>query len=305
MSGFAGLLAAREAALTEGSIYERLRRDPRVRFDPQLCHGALIYSQPEALAAAHGVYVEVAKQAGLPILIFTDTWRATAERIAASDFAGRAVNEDNAAFLKKLAAASGHLVFVGGLTGCRGDAYRPQEALDADTAERFHRPQIEALAPGVDFLFAATLPAASEALGIAKAMAATGVPFLISFVIRGNGALLDGTLLSEAIERIDATAPPAAYAINCVHPSAFLEGMRKLEDRPDILRRLACFQANASACDPDELNDCATLLSDEPAGLARGIAAARNHGLFILGGCCGTDERHIAALAGELLRKQI
>jgi len=301
MSGFADLITARTPMLTEGSIYERLRRDPQVRFDPQLCHGAMVYDQAETLAAAHGVYIDVAKKAGLPILIFTDTWRSTTERVAASAFAGRTVNEDNAAFLKRLAGESGHRVFVGGLTGCRGDAYRPEQALDTDAAERFHRPQIEALAAsGVDFLFAATLPAVSEAAGIAKAMAATGVPFFISFVIRGNGALLDGTMLADAIERIDAVAPPTAYAVNCVHPSAFLEGIRKMENRPDLLRRIACFQANASACDPDELDNCATLLSDEPVSLAHGIAAARDYGLFILGGCCGTDERHIAALADEM-----
>jgi homocysteine S-methyltransferase len=103
---------------------------------------------------------------------------------------------------------------------CRGDAYSPAEALLVDEALEFHAWQAGKLADtGADFLLAATLPALSEATGLALALAATGKPYLLSFVVRPEGTLLDGTPLKDAIAAIDSavTPSPLAYLINCTH----------------------------------------------------------------------------------------
>jgi homocysteine S-methyltransferase len=291
------------------ACYERLRRHPGVTFDPSMRHGVLIYDPAgrEAEAEIHGGYIAAAKAAQFPLVIFSDTWRASAENIGLSRYAGRAVNQDNIAFLKGLRQQSGHEVYIAGLSGCRGDAYRPDEALEADAAYTFHKPQVQALRDGApDFLFAATLPALSEARGIARAMGETDLPYLVSFVLRPAGTLLDGTPLSEAMKTLDAMArPPLGYAVNCVHPKVLAQALSVLERQDALLtNRLVLFQANTSPLSPEELASATDLMTEEPETLAAEICELHErYGIAVVGGCCGTDERHIAALAARLRRR--
>ncbi len=174
-------------ALSEGSVYERLRRDPSVEFDPYIFHASLIYDENarQILAGVHREYMDVAQKYQLPMLVTTDTWRASQERIDLSKFKGRKVNQDNVQFMKDLRAEyreNTQPIFVVGQIGPRGDAYKPEEALSKAQAESFHCPQLEALAEtGVDLLFAATLPALSEAQGIAVAMSKFDLPYHVEF----------------------------------------------------------------------------------------------------------------------------
>ena len=294
-------------ALSEGSIYERLRRNPAVEFDPYLFNATLIYSAEYAviLEQVHREYLDVGQRYHLPMFALTDTWRANQERIRQSKFHQHKVNQDNARFIAKLRDSYGPSafpIFIGGQIGPRGDAYTPEEALSPSEAERFHAPQLEALAEAhVDFLYAATLPALSEAQGIAAAMARQGLPYILSFVIRRDGALLDGTPLAQAIETIDDTTPqsPAGYAVNCVHPIVFSAGLAALEKyRPTLTRRILSYQANTSAKDPKELDGLGELETEKPEILAALMLRAQQqfHTLF-LGGCCGTDTSHIECLA--------
>ena len=147
-------------ALSEGSIYERLRRHPSVEFDPYIFHASLIYDEKakQVLAGVHREYMDVAQKYRLPTLITADTWRASQERIDLSKLKGRRVNQDNIQFMKDLRdeyGSSPQPIFVVGQIGPRGDAYKPEEALSKIEAESFHRSQLEALAEsGVDLLFA-------------------------------------------------------------------------------------------------------------------------------------------------------
>jgi homocysteine S-methyltransferase len=294
-------------ALSEGSIYERLRRHPAIEFDPYLAHAALIYENSSALILeqVHREYLEVGQRHNLAMFALTDTWRANQERIRLSRFHAHTVNQDNGRFIARLRdnyGPSAAPIFIGGQIGPRGDAYTPKEALASVEAERFHSPQLEALAESeVDFLYAATLPALSEAKGIARAMARTGLPYVLSFVIRRDGTLLDGTLLAQAIETIDGTTPkpPTGYAVNCVYPTVFSEGLGALESHSPLMsRRVLSFQANTSAVDPQELDDLDELDTEEAGILAELMLDAyqRFHTPF-LGGCCGTDTSHIERLA--------
>jgi homocysteine S-methyltransferase len=194
-------------------------------------------------------------------------------------------------------------VLLGGLMGCRGDAYRPDQALGVDEAARFHQAQAQALADaGCDFLFASTLPAASEAKGIAAAMARTGAPYVLSFLINAQGELVDGTPIPEAIAHIDSAVFPApvGYLANCVHPSIMA---RALEHCDAASRgRMLGLQANTSAKSPEELEGSEHLETEDPERFAEAMVDLhRRFGLRILGGCCGTDARHIHSLAERLM----
>ncbi len=294
-------------ALSEGSIYERLRRNPAVEFDPYIFHATLIYDPRYAsiLEQVHREYLDVGQRYQLPMFALTDTWRANQERIRQSRFREHRVNQDNARFISRLRDSYGPgavPIFIGGQIGPRGDAYTPQEALPPAEAEQFHTPQLEAFAEAqVDFLYAATLPALSEAQGIAKAMAKQGLLYILSFVIRRDGTLLDGTPLAQAIETIDETTPrpPTGYAVNCVHPTIFRDGLVALEKQsPKMTRRILSFQANTSAKDPKELDGLSELETEKPEILAELMLQAHHqfHTPFF-GGCCGTDTSHIECLA--------
>ncbi len=295
---FAEVLASARPILAEGSVVERLRRDRSVGLDPHIAHAGFIY-EPRAAGALEGLYrgyLEIGRARGLPMVCLTPTWRANPERLRLAGLGGRDVNGDAVRFLGRIRAGCGGSVYLGGLTGCYGDAYRPEEGLTAEEAARFHRPQAKALAAaGVDFLLASTLPAAEEAVGIARAMAPLGVPYLLSFIITADGALLDGTPLRAATARIDgAVSPaPAAYMVNCVHTSVFA--------RAAPPERVMGLQANTSRRSPRELEGLPELETEEPRIFAEGMAELRRRfGLRILGGCCGTDQRHIEALAEAL-----
>lgn len=294
-------------SLSEGSIYERLRRNPAVEFDPFLFHATLIYNSDYALILeqVHREYLGIGQHYHLPMFTLTDTWRANQERIRQSKFSKNKVNQDNVHFLTTLRESYGSTaapIYIGGQIGPRGDAYTPEEALSPSDAERFHMPQLEAFAEAnVDFLYAATLPALSEAQGIAAAMAKQGLPYILSFVIRKDGTLLDGTPLAQAIDTIDETTPksPTGYAVNCVYPTVFFEGLAALEKQsPVLIQRIVSYQANTSSKDPKELDGLGELETEKPEILADlMLKAYQRFQTPFFGGCCGTDTSHIECLA--------
>jgi homocysteine S-methyltransferase len=300
---FAERLRAADLILGEGSLYERLRRDPAVQFDPELAHATLIYDETAraVLEGTHREYLDIGQAHRLPMLTASDTWRANRERQDRSGFRDRPVNQDNVRFLQDVRTSYGPdaaPILIGGSFGPRGDAYRPAAALTRHDAAAFHAPQVDALASAApDYLIANTLPAVSEARGMADACAATGVPYLLSFVVRGDGTVLDGTRLADAIALIDDTAsvPPAGFGVNCVHPTVLA---RALQATGPAAVRVVYFQANASALTPEELVGSEELVGDGPAELAEAIRTVRDHfGIRALGGCCGTGTAHIAAIA--------
>lgn len=301
------LIRTRSRTLLEASIYERVRRQPDLAFDASLAHAPLIYTPEgaQALARIHLEYWTIAQKHRLPMLAVTDTWRANAERMARSPWASHPVNEDHVQFLQGLRrelGATSSSVLIGGQLGPRGDAYRPGEAPTREEAMRFHRPQIDALASaGAEFIWASTLPATDEAAGIADAAGGTGLPYVLSFVIRPDGTVLDGTPLGRAIDAIDRSVatPPAGYAVNCVHPTVALLGFGHL-DRHQRTRVIG-FQANASQLTPEELDGLASLDIGEPPRLADQVReVAVTYDVPFLGGCCGTDATYLTCLAERI-----
>ena len=304
------LLANSPTILGEGAVIERLRRSPGIQLDDHVVNSALIYEETgrAALATIYRQYLEIGQRYKLPLLLSTPTWRASRERIAAAGLAGRDLNGDNSRFLAELRDSYGDYaqqVALCGLMSCRGDAYKPAEAMSAGDAAEFHSWQANALAAaGVDFLLAATLPALSEAIGLAQAQAATGLPYQISFVARPEGTLLDGTPLDTAIATIDAavTPRPLAYLINCTHASIFRSALLSERNSSPLVRaRVIGLLANTAALSPEELNESAELVEEAPDVFGKSVAALHDElGMKVLGGCCGTDERHIEGLAQQL-----
>ena len=301
------LLSARLPVLMEGAVVERVRRGAPALFDPLLANASLIYDEAgrALLREIYEEYIGIGRVHALPLLSLAPTWRANPDRLAASAFAGRDLNGDAVRFLQGIRQDSGDYVanvYVGGLMGCRGDAYKPQEALTREAALAFHVVQARALsAAGADYLMASTMPEIHEAVGMAEALASTRCPYLLSFIVRPSGHLLDGTPLDDAVMQVDEQASPAplGYLVNCVHSSTLdaalcaPPGQRALDTG-----RLLGLQANTSARSPEELDGSEELDGEAPETFASGLCALRNRfGLQVLGGCCGTDAGHIAALA--------
>lgn len=305
--GFVDTIQTAPFVLTEGALIERLRRDPTVVLDPHVLHAGFIYDERgrEALRRLYRQYLDIGAAFDLPMIVCTPTWRANPIRLQQAGLAHRDVNGDAVRFVAAIRDEYGTYakrVFVGGLVGCAGDAYRPEEGLSADQAAGFHGAQVRALAgAGADFLLAATLPHAAEAQGMAVAMAECPVPYLLSFVLGRDRKVLDGTCVHDAVAGIDAAVSPRPlfYMVNCVHPTVFEAALASVPAQVwRVNDRIIGLQANASAKSPEELEGLTYVDADAPEVLADGMARVhRRFGTKVLGGCCGTDHRHIEWIA--------
>jgi len=298
--------------LGEGAVIERLKRAGH-DLDEHVVNSAFVYD-PEKRAAIEEIfrqYLDIGAEHDLPLVLSTPTWRASRARIEAAGYGGRDLNGDNVRLLDDMRKSYGpyaRKVVVAGLLSCRGNAYAPAEALGVEEARDFHAWQSEKLAAaGVDFLMAATLPALSEATGLALALSATSIPYVVSFVVRPEGTLLDGTPLKEAYGAIDAAASPRplAYMANCTHAGFLARAMANDQNAGLLVgERILGLFANTAALSPEELDNSKALVEEEPDAFAAAVADLHDRfGLKVLGGCCGTDERHIRSLARRLAKK--
>jgi homocysteine S-methyltransferase len=187
------------------------------------------------------------------------------------------------------------------LSGCIGphdDGYDPAELLSAEAAREYHSAQIGTFADTVaDAVTAITMTYVEEAIGIVQAASDAGLPAVISFTVETDGRLPSGQPLGEAIEQVDGEtdAAPSYYMINCAHPTQFDS---VLEDGEEWRERIRGLRANASTCSHAELDEAEDLDEGDPADLGARYAGPRGGlpRLNVLGGCCGTDHRHVAAI---------
>jgi homocysteine S-methyltransferase len=301
-----------QCILGEGAVIERLRRNSGFDLDPHIVNSAFIYDPDtrNAISEIYRQYFDVGFKYNLPLLISTPTWRASRERIEKAGYGKTDVNGDNFRFLDRMRKSYGEYapkVAICGLLSCRGDAYQQSEALSSKEAHRFHSWQADKLAEaGVDCFLAATLPALSEATGLAAALAATGKPYMISFVLRSEGTLLDRTPLKDAIPKIDTDVKPKpiAFMANCTHASVFKDAiMNDTHSSSCVRKRVAGLLANTAPLEPEELDNSEELIEEDPKTFAKSLAGLHGElGMKILGGCCGTDERHIDNLAKQLFK---
>lgn len=248
-------------------------------------------------------YARVAEAAGAGLLLETPTWRANPDwstRVGYGAAATGRVNADAVVLLRGLALRYRDrvpAVLVSGVVGPRGDGYRAGETPDPQEAREYHAAQVGVLADaGVDVVTALTLTSAAEAVGVVLAARDTGVPVAVSFTVGTDGRLPDGSTLAGAVREVDVVAPPEYFLVNCAHPTHVLPA---LDDGPWVSRLLGT-RVNASTMSHAELDAAEELDDGDPQVLAADQMALsrRLPGLRILGGCCGTDVRHVAAMWG-------
>jgi S-methylmethionine-dependent homocysteine/selenocysteine methylase len=250
-------------------------------------------------------HVQVAQQAGTGFVLESATWRASADwgdRLGYSREQLAQANRDVVTSLLDLRAelsTSELPIVVSGCIGPRGDGYQAGVQMTSPQARDYHAAQVESFADtDADMVHAMTINYPDEAVGIVQAAQGSEIPVAISFTVETDGVLPDGTSLGEAIERVDdATGGAAAYfAINCAHPTHF-EGV--LDPAAAWTRRLRGLRANASRKSHAELDASETLDAGDPVELAGQYARLRETfpQLTVLGGCCGTDLRHVQAIA--------
>ncbi len=261
-----------------------------------------------ALTRYYERYLGLARESRLGFILDTPTWRASpdwAPRLGYDLAALRRVNIDGVRFVQHLRDEWSSAVspcVINGVIGPRGDGY-VAGTMDPSAAEDYHAFQAEALAAaGVDMISAMTMNTIGEATGIARAAAALGLPHVISFTLETDGRLVGGASLREAIESVDEATggSPAYYMINCAHP-LHLEGA--IGTGEAWTARLGGLRANASTLSHAELDEAETLDEGDPADLGRRYRALqRSHpGLRVVGGCCGTDHRHVEAIRDACL----
>lgn len=256
-----------------------------------------------ALRDYYLAYADIAVRAGAPLLLEAPTWRANPDHAALLGYDAAAldrVNRDSVAFLSAVAAERADELVgweVGGMLGPRGDGYASAGPVDPDAAADYHRPQLASFAAaGAGRATVLTLTEVGEAIGVARAAADVGLPVGIGFTVETDGRLPDGTSLAAAVEQVDAVAPPAYFLVNCAHPSHVLRGL----DEGAWRDRIGGLRVNASTMSHAELDEAETLDDGDPARLAADqqplLDAFAN--VEVLGGCCGTDARHVAAMWG-------
>jgi S-methylmethionine-dependent homocysteine/selenocysteine methylase len=250
-------------------------------------------------------YLTIAANIGAGFVFESPTWRASrdwAEKLGFTATELDWMNRNSIALMEVLRDASETKeapMVLSGQIGPRGDGYVAEEAMSLAEAEAYHAEQVASFAATeADMVTAITMTNVEEAIGIARAARAAGIPSVISFTTETNGRLPTGQPLKDAIEQLDAETgnAPAYFMVNCAHPSHFAEELNVGEEWTQRIRGL---RANASRRSHAELDEATNLDAGDPVELGgeyRGIRERLPH-INVLGGCCGTDHRHVEAIA--------
>jgi S-methylmethionine-dependent homocysteine/selenocysteine methylase len=249
-------------------------------------------------------YLALARESGAGFVLESPTWRASpkwADRVGVSLEKLDELNRTAIELMEELrdGARSGDApVVISGCVGPQDDGYNPTETLSADAARDYHSTQIGTFADtAADMVAAITMTYPDEAIGVAQAAKDAGLPSAISFTVETDGRLPNGQDLGDAIQAVDAATggAPAYYMINCAHPTHFEAALATDEAWPQRIRGL---RANASTMSHAELDEAEELDDGDPDDLGARYAALRERlpRVNVLGGCCGTDHRHVAAI---------
>lgn len=246
--------------------------------------------------------IALGRKWGVGVILESPTWVASRDRGAAIGYAPERIMQLNQQAVALMVEARADIVdvptVISGNIGPRDDAYTPNEQMSSDEAERYHTEQISALAEtDIDVVSGYTLAYSAEAIGIVRAARRFGLPVVIAFTVETDGNLPTGASLETAISEVDgATESYAAYfMINCAHPDHFEQ---VLADGP-WMQRIKGIVANASRCSHAELDNAEQLDDGDPNALGNQLSQIRRRfpHIRVLGGCCGTDMRHIEQIA--------
>lgn len=256
----------------------------------------------EALRRYYAKYVAIAQKYGVGMVLESPTWRANSDwgqRLGYNEAALAKVNTKAIQLLQRIRDEAQYSpVIISGCLGPRGDGYSPEIIMNAQAAHQYHTAQVAAFeAVGADMVAAITMTYAEEAIGIAWAAQAAGISTAISFTVETDGRLPSGQSLKSAIQQVDSATDgsPAYYMINCAHPDHFESAVSVDESWTD---RIHGIRANASRLSHAELDEIDSVDSGNPEELGRQYLELKKklRNLNVLGGCCGTDYRHVEAI---------
>ena len=292
--------------LTDGGIETTLIFHDKL----ELPHFAAFHLMKDASGRAslhkyYARYAEIARKGSFGFILESPTWRANSDwgdKLGYSEVALAAANRDSIALMQELRDEFETVrspMVISGCVGPRGDGYDPGQVMSAEEAEAYHATQSGTFSKaGVDMVTAITMTNVNEAIGITRAAQAAGVPAVISFTVETDGRLPTGQDLREAIEEVDESTAggPVYYMINCAHPTHFQATFAELGA---TVKRVCGLRANASKQSHQELNEALDLDDGDPVELADQYRdlCQRHPQINVLGGCCGTDHRHVAQIS--------
>lgn len=248
-------------------------------------------------------YAEIARDAGAGFIYESPTWRSSRDwalKLGLSDAEMIDLNRRSIEIgeqIREEFESESMPVVISGCIGPRGDGYSPDELMTAEEASDYHSTQAETFAStAADMIAAITMNYTNEAIGVVNAAKAAGMPCAISFTVETDGRLPTGESLKEAVEKTDeiTNGYPAYYMVNCAHTTHFAD---VLNDEP-WTRRISGLRANASKKSHAELDESTELDFGDPVELGREYLNLTNRlpQISVLGGCCGTDTRHLKAI---------
>jgi S-methylmethionine-dependent homocysteine/selenocysteine methylase len=254
----------------------------------------------DVLVGYYRDYAAIAQAADAGLVLESPTWRANSDwgRQLGYDAAELdAVNREAVQLLRRIAKSLDvAAVRISGVVGPQGDGYIAA-GRNADAAAGYHAAQVSTFADeGVDFVHAMTLSEPAEAIGVIRAARQAGVPVAVSFTVETDGRLPDGTSLRDAVAQVDEAAAPDWYGVNCAHPTHIQPAL----DGGEWQARLQSYRPNASTLTHAELDVMEELDTGDRDLLVRASGELREllPSVSIVGGCCGTDATHVAALWG-------
>ena len=259
----------------------------------------------DALMRYYERYMAIAKADGVGFILESPTWRASTDwgdKLGYSSDEIAAANDKSIRLMLELREkheTPSTPIVVSGCVGPRGDGYDPGQVMSAEQAESYHAHQIGALAEaGADMIAAITMTNGSEAIGVTRAALDAGMPVAVSFTVETDGRLPTGQSLADAIAEVDGAtqSAPAYYMINCAHPTHFED---VLQAGNEWTKRVRGIRANASRRSHQELNEAPDLDAGDPIELGGQYRDLRRKHpqINVLGGCCGTDHRHVACIS--------
>lgn len=255
-------------------------------------------------------YVAIAREHGTGLVLESATWRANPDWAARIGDPPETLAARNRRAIEMLVELRDRHetpdmpMVISGCVGPRSDGYRPTEIMTPEEAQRYHGQQVRTFAnTQADMITAMTITNVPEAVGIVRAAREAGLPVAISFTVETDGRLPTGEPLGDAIAEVDRVTNRAAsyFMVNCAHPTHFAPA---LHDDADWTRRIRALRANSSVKSHAELDESPTLDEGNPVELGaqhRELRVRFPH-LTVLGGCCGTDHRHVREIARACTR---
>ncbi|HEX8174640.1 MAG TPA: homocysteine S-methyltransferase family protein [Pyrinomonadaceae bacterium] len=263
----------------------------------------------QALQKYFRTYAALAKHYELGFILESPTWRANSDwgkRLGYSESSLASVNSKAIELLSDIRKEFENektKMVISGCIGPRGDGYNPTNVMSAEEAQQYHSAQIQTFSEtDADMVTAITMNYAEEAIGLVRAAKSAGMPVAISFTVETDGKLPTSQTLKDTIESVDEATDkaPAYYMINCAHPTHF-EGVLTADE--PWMERIRGLRTNASTKSHAELNESAELDDGNPVELGRQhrdlLSKLKN--LKVLGGCCGTDHRHVEEICKAVL----